>query len=251
MRSILSLVVLMIIWRGLVRAADRESYHNDPIATYDQRQIHGFTVLVSRRLLDRPAEAGPSLRELDRQLGRIASVVLAQPLGELRQVRIWLERAETTGLGEFHWGPEPLVAMGRNPAKARCVEVTNARHLVEWSTTQPWAVLHELAHAYHCVILGKDDPALLRAYDRAMKSGRYDRVAYTQGGARVAYAKNNPPEYFAELTEAYFGRNDFEPFHRADLARFDPPGHQLMVDVWGIPASGENPVEIAPRMRNN
>ena len=232
----IAVVVLLFSLGGAKPVVDDVSYHNDAITRYDRRVLHGFTVLVSQRLLDQPDEAAASLRELDGQLDRITRVVPAGPLEAFRQVTIWLERAETAGLGEFHAGPEPLVASGRNPAKSRCVVITNARHLVEWAPVQPWAVLHELAHSYHFLVLGEHDPALLRAYDQAMKSGRYDLVKYGQGGTRVAYAKQNPAEYFAELAEAYFGKNDFEPATRAELQAFDPAGYQLMVDVWGAPA---------------
>ena len=233
------LVLVALLVPGPGAAGDEPaaaSFHDDPIATYERREAHGFTVLISRRLADHPAEAAAAWGELEGQLGRVAATVPARPLAELRKVRIWLERAETAGLGEFHWGPEPLVAAGRNPAKARDVEITNAGHLVEWAPIQPWAVLHELAHAYHCRVLGRDHPGLRRAFDAATRSGRYDRVAYAQGGTRRAYALTDPPEYFAELTEAYFGRNDFEPADRAALARFDPAGDRLMVETWGEPA---------------
>jgi len=45
----------------------------------------------------------------------------------------------------------------------------------------------------------------------------------------------NKKEYFSELTEAYFGRNDFYPFSRSDLKEYDPVGYQMMVDCWGLP----------------
>ena len=47
------------------------------------------------------------------------------------------------------------------------------------------------------------------------------------------YALNNDEEYFAETTEAYFGKNDFFPFERAELKEFDPTGYALMEEVWG------------------
>jgi hypothetical protein len=51
----------------------------------------------------------------------------------------------------------------------------------------------------------------------------------------------NYKEYFAELTEAYFGKNDFFPFERADLKKYDPTGYKLMQDVWGQPRDGAAP----------
>ncbi len=68
-----------------------------------------------------------------------------------------------------------------------------------------------------------------------MKSGSYDWMVYIQGGKRPAHAKNNKAEYFAELTEAYFGKNDFESYTKLGLEQFDPVGYQLMLDVWDLP----------------
>jgi len=47
------------------------------------------------------------------------------------------------------------------------------------------------------------------------------------------YGLTNPMEYFAEGTEAYFYRNDFYPFVRAELKEFDPKLHDLLVEIWG------------------
>ena len=48
-----------------------------------------------------------------------------------------------------------------------------------------------------------------------------------------AYALSSPQEYFAETTEAFFGKNDFEPFDRAELKRMDPAMDALLAKLWG------------------
>jgi len=47
----------------------------------------------------------------------------------------------------------------------------------------------------------------------------------------------NPQEYFAETTEAYFSRNDFFPFTRAELEKHDPGMFKLLGQIWATPAS--------------
>ena len=37
---------------------------------------------------------------------------------------------------------------------------------------------------------------------------------------------------FAELTEAYFVRNDFFPFNREELRQYDPVGYAMIESVW-------------------
>jgi dipeptidyl-peptidase-4 len=44
-------------------------------------------------------------------------------------------------------------------------------------------------------------------------------------------------EYFAETTEAYFTRNDFFPFTRAELERHDPEMFTLLGTLWGVPTT--------------
>jgi alpha-L-fucosidase 2 len=44
-------------------------------------------------------------------------------------------------------------------------------------------------------------------------------------------------EFFAEMTESYFGENDFFPFNRAELMTAEPEIFELMQAVWG-PVAG-------------
>jgi hypothetical protein len=39
-------------------------------------------------------------------------------------------------------------------------------------------------------------------------------------------------EYFAEGSEAFFGRNDFQPFTREELERHDPELARLLQRLW-------------------
>jgi dipeptidyl-peptidase-4 len=97
----------------------------------------------------------------------------------------------------------------------------------------PAVILHELAHAYHDQILDFEHPEIIAAYDAAMEKGIYNRALLYDGKIVKHYATTNHKEYFAEATEAYFYRNDFYPFVRAELKQHDPVGHALMENVWG------------------
>jgi dipeptidyl-peptidase-4 len=57
-------------------------------------------------------------------------------------------------------------------------------------------------------------------------------VASVQGPVGRAYALNNYLEFFAELTEAYFVRNDFFPFTRKQLKVHDPAMDRLLEKLW-------------------
>lgn len=215
----------------------------DPTSAYAERSVQGFTVLVNRRVLEHEKEAAEELKEVDTQLGRIARVVPLRPLARLRRVRIWLEWAsDAEALTVFHPSAQWLRENGYNPDKAGGIAVGNALNFIECSRDdQPWSLMHELAHAYQFFVLGEDHPAAQRAYRRAMSAGLYQSVAHVHGEKRKAYAATNDKEYFADLTEAYFGKNDFFPFDRADLKKYDPTGYQLMRAAWGQPRDGGAP----------
>lgn len=40
-------------------------------------------------------------------------------------------------------------------------------------------------------------------------------------------------KFLAELTEAYFGMNDFLPFNHGELKAHEPEVYQLMEEIWG------------------
>ena len=207
----------------------------EPNEVYQLREVRGFVVLVHSSILKHPDDEKEALAELDSQLKRIREVVPEKPLAALKKIRIWIEwEAKKNGAAEFHVSPGWLKDNGYNPDKVRSVEINNTRNFVRWSRRdQPWMVLHELAHAYHFTVLGSRYEPLQAAYRQAKDRKLYDEVARAGRKDKVkAYAMTNPAEYFAELSEAYFGKNDFFPFTRDELKRHDPVGFELMQTAW-------------------
>jgi hypothetical protein len=70
--------------------------------------------------------------------------------------------------------------------------------------------------------------------ENALTSSRYDHVERNNGKIEKAYALTDAHEYFAEGTEAHFGRNDFYRFDRHDLEKHGPEHYRLMGQVWGL-----------------
>src|SRR5262249_34173161 len=134
----------------------------------------------------------------------------------------------------YHPSAGWLKENGMNPAKARAVEIANARNFLGWTINQPWMVLHELAHGYHDQVLGFDLEDVKTRYQAAGGSKTYEEVAYVAGGKRKHYALTNEMEYFAELSESYFGTNDFFPFVRGELKEHDPRGYEMIEKFWGV-----------------
>jgi hypothetical protein len=165
-------------------------------------------------------------------------VVPPAALAELRKVPIWMEyRNPRGGAGCYHPSRRWLVGHGFNPDKARSIEFGNARGFLGAARHQPSVVLHELAHGYQHRVLpgGYGNKELKAAHKRAVASKKYESVLHIRGRKSRAYAMKNPMEYFAELTEAFYGTNDFYPFVRAEIIAHDPEMYKLLKKLWKEP----------------
>lgn len=220
-------------------AALAQDHAFDPQSAYLEQSIHGFTVLLNPQVLAEARAAAEVRAELTRQFAEVTDVLPPPAVSALQKVRVWVEWSKRPDAGaEFHVSRRWLEQNGYNPAKAGGIEIANSLNFVSWSRAeQPCMVLHELAHAYHFLVLGESQPEIAAAYRQAVERRLYESVEYVGGGKRRAYALVNEKEYFAELSEAYFGRNDYYPFTRADLQRHDPVGYALLQRLWGNAAN--------------
>jgi hypothetical protein len=206
-------------------------------ALYRTSEIEGWTVYVKKDFLkSQPALAERTLALLRAQLFQITRIVPSQAVKKLQTIRIWVEENDpSTPCMAYHPAALWLREHGTNPQMAGGIELANARKFLDWTLEQPWMVLHEMAHAFHHKFLtgGFDNKELKAAYQKAVKSKKYDSVLKIAHTEEKAYALNNPQEYFAEATEAFFGTNDFYPFVRSELRLHDPEGYDLLKKLWG------------------
>lgn len=185
---------------------------------------------------DSNPELSQTLSVLKEKLIELSSIVPKNQLKLLKKVPICIEYKFNKDRAIWYHKSKEWVLENGYPAEiAKCVEICNMKNFLSWQKlNQPYIVLHELAHAYHDRELGLDNTEVLLAYDNALSSQIYEQVEYNLGGQKRAYALNNVEEYFAEITEAYLGINDYFPFNRSQLKDFDPMGYELMVKTWGV-----------------
>jgi hypothetical protein len=213
-------------------------------ASFQTDVIEGWTTLVDDRLLGEDKAVTERALELLRgQLKEIARVVPPGTLAKLREVKLWFspEYPGVKPTAEYHPDAGWLRDHDRNDAMARGIEFTNVRIFEAEVRRMPNFALHELAHAYHDRVLvgGFANKEIKAAYERAKASGSYEKVERWFGDGRPntrerAYAMTNPMEYFAESSEAFFSRNDFFPFDRAELKQHDPEMERLAAKLWGV-----------------
>ena len=207
----------------------------DPTSVYHKQNILGWRVMVNEKLLTETNLCSRTLKLLESQLAQVTSVIPAMPLEQLRQIPFWVERSSKQfPCMCYHESYEWLRSHDVNPDKTGGVELSNPENFLSWTKNQPWMVLHELAHGYHKRVLGDNHAGIKRCYERAKASGKYESVLRA-GKRERHYALNNEKEYFAEATEAYFGRNDFQPFTRDELKEFDPEMFEMVRRVWQLP----------------
>jgi hypothetical protein len=210
----------------------------DPVLAYERRQVRGFRVYVNKKAKEHQTETDTALKLLDTKLAEIVKIVPGDRLKVLRRIPFWIEGGfKENRAAEYHPSEDWLRENGYNPAKVKSVEISNVKNFVDWTErAQPMMVLHELAHGYHDLVYAHDDKAVAAAYENAKQLKLYESVAYVLNDKkRRHYALTNPMEYFAEATEAYFGKNDFYPFTHDELKQYDPTGFALMEKIWGKP----------------
>lgn len=225
------LAMLFIFWLPANR---------DMPVSHSNREIAGWTIRVDDRLLaEENAELGKkSLQFLEYKLLDIVAVMPADQLAKLRTVIIVLDLSHgDLGPMQYHPSAEWLEEHGYAKELAKCVHIPQAKDLVTPRSIreQPWVILHELAHAYHDQVLGFDETRVQQTYDHFVASGRGERTLLYDGSRVKHYALTDQKEFFAEMTEAYFGSNDFFPFNRAELQESEPEIYRLMQQIWEMP----------------
>jgi len=214
--------------------------------SYKTQSIEGWTVHVNDLLMrDEKVETEKALVLLIAHLKEIIRVVPAGAVAHLRKVPLWFNPVYpgVAPRAEYHPSVGWLKSQKRNPDMARCVEFTDIRNFEAETKRMPLVVLHELSHAYHDQVLSFEQPDVIAAYKKAVESKSYDRVERWHGVSgrtttERAYAMSNHKEYFAECSEAFFGRNDFFPFTRDELEKHDPEMFKLLQRLWN-----QTPVE--------
>jgi hypothetical protein len=236
---------MLALWPATGRSAqlacDTPSYD----ARYCRFEVNGWTVEMNADLIAENATlARTTLDVLNEQLTGIVAGIPPARLVELRRILIWIE-PKSPGKEQqlvHHPTTSPWPQENGYPLAMRgSIAIRNAKYFVDRRQSEPSIVMHELAHAYHEIVLGFDDRSIANAFEHANQTGLYQSVAYNRGQPRRAYALTNHKEYFAELSEAYFGTNDFFPFTRADLQAYDPIGFAAVSTAW------EDTVPVAVR----
>jgi len=245
-RQLALTVFLLACGLSAAGAADPPRKPSEPEkpTSHTVRKLEGWTVRVDDRLLQEPnvALGTRALRFLENKLSDIEAVMPEDKVKKLQSVTIVLDLTHgKLGPMQYHPSAGWLKANGYSTDLAKCVHLPRAADLPTKRNIneQPWVILHELAHAYHDQVLGFGHSRIREAYENYRKSGRGEKTLLFNGKRGRHYALTNEKEFFAEMTEAYFGVNDFFPFTRAELRESEPEIYSLLRDIWEMPGKGK------------
>ncbi|MEM8508662.1 MAG: hypothetical protein AAF717_12570 [Bacteroidota bacterium] len=209
---------------------------------YSNYDLVGFNILLENKALEIDESlALEAIDLLESKLLEISTLYLDPViLNQLTTVNIFVDWNTSNGAAVFHPSAIWLSQNGYITEKEGAIEISNITNFINWTNqNQPYMVLHELAHGYHHNMTngGEKKAAITSAYQNALNTNLYTDVDYNVGNgnfvtAPEAYALTSEGEYFAELTEAFFGLNDYYPFDKDDLERYDSAGFNMMKFAW-------------------
>ncbi len=210
--------------------------HDYETASYSTCAISDFATLWSPELAKNKDLFEKSYDLAKIKLAEVKKLIPARRFELLKSVKFWFEVKRDAGSAVYHPGKEWLQANQINPDKAGAIELSNSSNFVAWSKDQPLMLLHELTHAFHYRIPQSAVQLIKARFEDVKKTSLYQSVSNSNGTKVKAYALNTEFEFFAELSESYYGMNDFSPFTRSELQKYDNTSLQLVDSIWNSTA---------------
>lgn len=211
---------------------------------YAKGSASGYTLFVHESVQAQGKAGRDALVVVRQKLADAAQRLPKNATAVLKDVPVYVDWNNKSGDCIAYHPAVEATTPGANKARLQTIEIGDLACFSERATgNEPELLVRELALAWLDRSAGWEPASLRAAWERAKSGGLYASVPYVTGGMRPAHAIASPQFFFAETTESLFGRNDFFPFHREDLARFDPAGCDVVAKLWGTEGLCEKPLE--------
>jgi len=256
MRKSLTTYILTITLLSSLTDASEESFSPpqmiklQPLPTkyaqtsnYESIKIKGIEILLSPKVTLNKQLKAKTIKRLSVQIASAQRLLPIAKLKALKPIRIWVEfNARESGYAEYHAYQDWLQENDYNPEKYKGIEITNIANYLKWSSRDPLissVLIHEIAHAYYHALNQDDKNKVQTAYNNVKKQNLYRnvyRLGTSQHGVPIiidkAWALEDEWEYFSELTEAVFAKNDYFPHTSKELEKYDPNGYIVVKSLW-------------------
>jgi hypothetical protein len=219
------ILVTFFTFSGAAGAGASDKYH--------AITLEGWKVYIEQSLVDKnDPRVFKALRILRNKLSDVKNVMPNQYISQLQDVPLWLSRNNGDNV-EYYFFETRVYRGGISPKMLGGIEFQNIDHFLEMIEIMPGLVIHEFAHAYHKNNYNKIDKAIMRAFNNSQTEKLYKQTSSKRNhrGSAV-YASTNAFEYFADLTAMYYGVNEYYPYNRADLKKYDSVGYEMIEEVW-------------------
>lgn len=201
-------------------------------ASYHKLTLEGWEVHIAQSLVEKnDYRVFLALQKLSEKLQEIKLTIPRRASEQLSDVPIWISE-NGDQRAEFYFFEAYVYRTDKDIQKMDGIEFQSIRFFLNELRYSPMLVLHELAHAYHKKNYKRIDKLIMRAYKNALTQKLYQNVKTINDKYERAYALQSPFEYFAELTETFFGRNNYYPFNKNDLREYDPMGYEMIENTW-------------------
>jgi len=217
--------ILLSILSTSLHAVEKNKYHQ---ILLEGRQINIEKILVE----DNDPRIFPVLQVLSKKLRDVKALLPPRHYKTLLTVPIWISK-NSGEHAEFYFFERRIYRGEKNPDMLDGIEFQNIDNLLSHFEQSPMLVIHELAHAFHKIHYETIDQRIMETFDNARWNNLYENLKLGKDLSRYnMYAAHSPFEYFAELTEAYFGVNDYFPHTRKELRKHDPKGFKMIKEIW-------------------
>jgi hypothetical protein len=217
---------------------ERFSSSFTPTFEYWVVDLSGWKLYVHPSILNRPQQWRDFVSLMNKRLDKVRELLPQNIFVQVMQSTIFWVETSNEALPQaglvYHISEDWLRAYGQNPDKAGHIEITNLEKSLEFLEKDSNVGIHEIIYAYHQKFIPKAlADAISSGYAQALVERRYESVPYADGVYRKAIAIANKWAYFAELTEAYLGKNNCYPFVRGDIAIYDPFIYPILTQIYG------------------
>ena len=228
-------IYFLFLFFFAVQTAAAQDWKNEK---YIDIEVLGWKVKVNTRLLEGDTSVlKKSLGLFGKELYDISQVLPSKSLKVLKTVTFWFEKETTThGYTGEYWSSTSqkyLFRHGADPLKAGGIEIVAGRYIDQKAVMNDWVILHELAHAYHNLVIQYDEQ-IQKTFKVIFNANLYADVRKGLDKLHHGYARTNYAEYFAEITTKYFGHSYYYPNDRADLKHYDILGYKLVEKLWRV-----------------
>ena len=205
-----------------------------PTDKYHKTEIKGWTVYVCPRLRELRGYSRQMTKLLDYKLHLINIYLPDSSLDKLKAIPIWLElESDAVPYVAYHNSKDALKAKGLNPDKVGAIEIGSCGNFAAWQEFQKFLLLRYMAYAHFDKYLSDDKNLIDSARGKALKVGKYASVLRFDGKKVRHPALGSAKEYFARMTESYYGLSDHYPFIQFELRQYDSEVCDLLTKLWG------------------